>query len=437
MRPRHRCRIRLNMSNHNGNILLNNIVFHVRISDLRNEALQERTALLNWWTQHVKDPKDGFYGEVDKLNAPVVAAPRGLVLYARILWTFSAAAASAKRPEWREMADRAYHYLVNHFEDAEFGGMYWSLTAEGEPLQQKKQLYGIAFAIYGLSEYAKLTGSTEAGEKALALFYLIEKHGRDQHYGGYVEAFTRDWQALDDLRLSEKEANEKKTMNTHLHILEAYSNLYRIHPAETVAEAIRSLLRVFRDHIIDPEQKTMGLFFSDSWEKRSTIISFGHDIEASWLLYEAAETLGDPEWTGVYRAMALEMTDQVMQGFDADGGLFDELNTATGHYNKEKHWWQQAETLVGMMNAFQLSGREFYLEKVLDSWRFIKTHIKDSNGGEWYWGIDASGALLDKEKAGFWKCPYHNVRACMEISRRASALLTEPDPCHRPQSPGK
>ncbi len=398
-----------------------------RLLFLQQQSALEKEAVLNWWVHYVKDDLDGFYGEVDRWNKPLPMAPKGLVLYSRILWAFSAAREAGTPPVFREMADRAYRYLLKNFEDRQYGGMYWSLTANGLPLQDKKQVYGQAFSIYGLSEYARVTGLAEPAEKAAALFQLLEEYGRDPVRGGYLEAFTRDWIPVPDMRLSEKDANEKKTMNTHLHVLEAYTSLYRISPSAPLAAAIRSLFCVFRDHIIDPATYTMGLFFTEEWELRSSRISFGHDIEASWLLCEAADCLGDPEWQNYFNKQASLMAERAMWGMDADGGLMDELDVVTGFVNREKHWWQQAESMVGLLNAYQLTGEEHYLSLAEKNWNFIRNSIIDHENGEWLWGRNEDGQVMEKGKAGFWKCPYHNVRACLEISRRCAELLGNAD----------
>ncbi|MBN8688786.1 MAG: AGE family epimerase/isomerase [Chitinophagales bacterium] len=413
------------MSNHELTGVVKPPGLHHRLSSLLRQSLLEKESLINWWSQHIRDGQLGFYGEIDQWNKPVPNAPVGLVLCSRILWTFAAAWETDKRPLVREIADRAYHYLIRNFEDAEYGGMYWSLTATGQPLQEKKQIYGQAFAIYGLSEYARVTGLPEPLMKADTLFRILELRCRDMQFGGYPEAFTRNWEPVEDMRLSDKDANEKKSMNTHLHLLEAYANLYRIMPSESLAEALHSLLSLFKDHIIDRDTFSMHLFFSEQWEPRSSVISYGHDIEASWLLCEAAVCLGYKEWIDYYNTLAPLMTDRAMAGMDTDGGLMDETDAQTGVCKKEKHWWQQAETMVGLLNAYQLSGKEGYLDLAEKNWIFINKHIRDHQHGEWFWGVDIAGQVMNKEKAGFWKCPYHNVRACIEISSRCSFLLKE------------
>jgi len=389
----------------------------------RSQAEAELASVLDWWMQYIPDDEDGFHGEIDRYNKLKADAPRGLVLYSRILWTFSAAYIHTRNREYLFMAERAYRYLIKHFQDTVNGGMYWSVDRHGQKLIDRKQVYGIAFCIYGMSEYYQATFNEQARDKAIELFLLLEQHSRDKKEGGYFEAFAANWQLVPDVRLSEKDANEKKTMNTHLHVLEAYTNLYRIWKNEVLAEALHSLLVVFKKRIIDTATHHQGLFFAENWELRSSVISYGHDIEASWLLYEASEMLGNPEVLHIYKDIVVKMAIAVLPAIDNDGGMWYESETRTGHWVKEKHWWPQAEAMVGFMNAYQLTGDKIYLKYSQRSWDFARQYICDKENGEWHWGVDEYGNMMEKEKAGFWKCPYHNGRACMEISKRISAIL--------------
>ena len=237
--------------------------------------------------------------------------------------------------------------------------------------------------------------------------------------GGYFEAFTRTWAPIADLRLSEKDANEKKTMNTHLHILEAYTNLYRIAPETGIRQSIVRLLIDFDSHIINKKDNHLHLFMDEDWKVKSSAISFGHDIEAAWLLLEAAEITGDEKWIQKMKANAVKMTDAAMEGLDIDGGLWHE--TDSDHLLKEKHWWPQAEAMVGFVNAWQITRDESYLQQALRTWEFIKQYIIDNDKGEWLWGVRSDySAITEEDKVGLWKCPYHNGRACLEVIRRLS-----------------
>lgn len=392
----------------------------VILSGLKDELSAELTDILDYWINHTKDEKyGGFFGKIDNYNEVDYKAPKGSVLNARILWTFSAAYNLNGNEEYLEIADRAYQYITSYFIDDEFGGVYWSVDFKGGLLDTKKQVYAIAFTIYSLSEYYKATKRAAVKEKAIKLYHDLVNHGYDQLSTGYFEAFTRDWSALDDLRLSSKDANEKKTMNTHLHVVEAFANLYTIWPDSALKFQIEGLLRNFANHFIDPASHRLKLFFDENWQSKSGLISYGHDIEASWLLLECAIIVGEETFIQQYRAMAVAIAEKVTEGLDADGGLWYEFKPDQNYTVKEKHWWVQAEALVGFYNAWQLSRDEHYLNMVLKGWKFIKSKILDKTHGEWYWGINGAGKVMRAEdKVGIWKCPYHNSRACIEIIRR-------------------
>jgi len=387
----------------------------------RNAVQHELQNILGWWADHMPDKSgDGFYGSIDADGTIQEDAPRGLVMYSRILWTFSAAHKAEPNERWLQMAERAFKYMSDHFVDKENGGMYWSVDRNGKALEDKKQVYGLAFAIYGLAEFYNATGNGNALMLAIELFRLTEQHNAAVTGGGYLEAFSINWKPLADLRLSEKDANEKKSMNTHLHVLEAYTNLYRVWKNEKLAKAIRQLLQLFDEHIIDKQTFTQQLFFSEAWDPRSSIVSYGHDIEASWLLYEAAQVLEDDELKFYWKDIAIIMANASRKGLDKDGGMWYEKEK--DHLIKEKHWWPQAEAMVGYLNAYELSGNRQFFELSLNSFSFIQHNLVDTKQGEWYWGIDEDGHILQKEKAGFWKCPYHNGRACMEVYHRLQTI---------------
>lgn len=251
--------------------------------------------ILSYWSEKMTDPCGGFYGRRDGLDRLHAEAPKGAILNARILWSFSAAYRYTHDKEYAALALRARDYIVEHFIDKEFGGVYWSVDAYGQPLDTKKQFYAIAFTIYGLSEHYRATGDVVSLDLAKELFHVIETHSRDRERGGYVEAANRDWSPIGDMRLSDKDENASKTMNTHLHILEAYTSLLRGWDNQELCDAQRELTGIFLDKILERENNHLGLFFDDDWHREDGVISYGHDIEASWLLYEAAEVLGNPE----------------------------------------------------------------------------------------------------------------------------------------------
>jgi cellobiose epimerase len=383
----------------------------------REELGRELHSILQYWMLYTPDERrGGFIGRIDDQDTPDAHAPRGLVLNARILWAFSAAWRYTGQWIYRPVATRAYEYLAANFFDNEYGGAFWSLTASGEPLNKRKQIYGQAFVLYGLSEYYRAIGDQPVLDQAIELYRLIEKHGYDPRHGGYFEAFDCDWTPLEDVRLSEKDANEKKTMNTNLHVLEAYTNLYRVWPNEGLRERIRQLLDVFTTYIVDKTTGHLGLFFTERWVPRSTIVSYGHDIEAGWLLHEAALAIEDGEREKQLASLALQLAASVERGLDADGGLWYERKD--GHIVPEKHWWPQAEAMVGYLRAWRISGESRWWQRSAGVWDFVKKYIRHPRGKEWYWGVNADHTpMAGEDKMGFWKCPYHNSRACLEIMR--------------------
>jgi mannobiose 2-epimerase len=376
--------------------------------------------ILNFWIQNTLDLEyGGFIGKMDFEGTIHPKAEKGGVLNARILWTFSAAYNFTKNEEYLKIAERAYHYIQNYFRDTKNGGVYWSVNFEGNPLSTRKQIYGQAFTIYGLAEFYKATKNTEALVFAKELFHLIEKYSFDQQQGGYFEAFSKDWTLLDDLRLSEKDRNDPKTMNTHLHVLEAYATLYGVWQDETLAQQIRNLLTIFSDKIINPENNHLKLFFDKNWVSTAQRISFGHDIEAAWLLQEAAEALHDEDLITKFKQIAVLMADATTEGLQTDGSLIHEFDPSTNHQDTHREWWVEAEAMVGFLNAYQITKDEKYLTIINNLWDFTKKHLIESQKGEWIWGVYQDySPMKNEDQVGFWKCPYHNARACMEILKR-------------------
>lgn len=376
--------------------------------------------ILRFWRERMADPaRGGYFGRMTGEGAVEPDAPRGAVLCARILWAFAAAYRATGREEYRAEAERARDYLLDRFYDAQFGGVYWSLAADGSPLDTKKQIYALGFAVYGLSELARATGDRRALEYARQLFHTIEEHSFDRLRNGYFEAFTRDWQELDDMRLSAKDANERKTMNTHLHILEPYTNLYRVWRDDRLRERIRNLIEVFAERIYDPATHHLGLFFDEEWRRRDAGFSYGHDIEASWLLLEAALEIGDESLTARLMPVVRRIAEAAAEGVRPDGSMVYECH-ADGRVDEERHWWVQAEQVVGQLWLWHYHGDEQAYERAAACWRYIRREIVDAEGGEWWWGVLPDGTKdRANDKAGFWKCPYHNTRMCLE----AMALL--------------
>lgn len=372
--------------------------------------------ILPYWINKMADNVNGgFYGQIDGNDILHPEANKGVVLNARILWTFSAAYRMLNDKQYLDIATRAYDYIMGYFVDKEYGGVYWELDCKGKPTNTKKQVYAQGFALYGFSEYYRATNNKKALEMAQKMFFLIEEN-KDTQYGGYFEAFTREWSPIEDMRLSVKDANEKKSMNTHLHILEPYTNLLRVWNDDRLKAAQKQLLRIFIDKILNKGNFHQHLFFDENWDIRSSAISYGHDIEAAWLLYEAAEVLGDKSLKDEVTQLTLKIADAAAEGLMADGSMIYEKDV--NHVDGERHWWVQAEGVVGYMYAYKISGDDKYKKYAKQLWLYITNNIVDKTNGEWYWSRLPNGGINRKDdKAGFWKCPYHNGRMCMEMTK--------------------
>ena len=429
-----------------------------RVQIMRREMQDVLTKnILPFWLDRMVDyEQGGFYGRIDGSGVLHPDAEKGAILNARILWSFSAAyrvlskvqSSKIKVQCYLEAATRAKDYFIEHFIDREYGGIYWSLDSKGKPLDTKKQFYAIGFAIYALSEYARATGDREALDYAIWLFECIEEHAFDQEHNGYIEAMTRDWQPIADMRLSDLDANYPKSQNTHLHIIEPYTNLYRciremqaattcnyvpvlgsvlpidiVVPMETLARiegALSNLIDIFTDKILNPDTHHLDLFFDMDWTRGAgRLESYGHDIECSWLLHEAALVLNDPYILNKVEPIVREVARASEKGLRPDGSMIHEANLDTGHVDDDLHWWVQAENVVGWYNIWQHFHDEVALDKTVCCWQYIKDNLVDYDNGEWYWSRHADGTVNTvDDKAGFWKCPYHNSRMCLEIIER-------------------
>jgi len=381
---------------------------------------KELENIFDFWITFTPDEKNGgFYGKIDHDNKVYPEAPKGSVLNARILWSFSAAYNLTQNPTYLKLAKQSFAYIDAFFIDKIYSGVYWTVDFQGKPLDTKKQIYALSFTIYGLAEYYKACQDVRALELAKQLFIAIEKYSFDPEKGGYLEAFAQNWDELPDLRLSAKDANEKKTMNTHLHILEAYTNLYRIWPDELLEKQIRGLIHNFLEYMIDPKTHRLILFLDENWQPKSDTVSYGHDIEASWLLLEAAEVLNDEMLLLQVKKESVAMARAAASGLDADGSMYYEYEPQHRHLSKDRHWWVQAEAMVGFLNAWQLTGGQAFFNQFENVWNYTRRHIIDKENGEWVWGIRDDQTLMPGEdKAGLWKCPYHNSRALIEVIHR-------------------
>ena len=379
-----------------------------------NETTDElKNGILRFWLA-LRDPHGGFFGEVNASGEIVPDAPRGVILNARIIWAFAAAYQWLPKPEYRNAAVAAGEWFLDHFVDSENGGVFWSVTSSGEPLDDKKQLYSQGFAIYGLSELYKVTRDPKVLASAAALFQMVEMHFSDAEYGGYIEALARDFSPLADMSLSAHDINADKTMNSHLHLLEAYANLYTVWPDETLRNALEHLLDIVCTRIMGPDGH-LQLYFRRDWSVLPGGVSYGHDIETSWLLLECAFATRDFDLVSKVRPYALAMGKAGNEGLLPDGSMrYEQL--LDGSFDDSRQWWVQAETVVGNLWLWKYHGDAEAAHRALACWSYIRNHLVDLDGGEWHWAILPDGTPdLAQPKAGFWKCPYHNTRMCLEI----------------------
>jgi mannobiose 2-epimerase len=377
-----------------------------------------KDVILAFWLERTFDTeRGGFYGEVDASGVPVPEADKGAILNARIMWTFSAAARIYGTPEYRDAARRAYEYFTAHFVDREHGGTFWSLDCEGRPRDTKKQIYAQAFSIYGLAEYYALSGDKRALDEAMAIFRCIEKFGSEPTHSGYWEARARDWQPMADIRLSARDMNVPKSFNTHLHVLEAYMRLFEVAPSEQVRLALRELVRIHLDHIYNQQTGHLELFFDVDWKSLSGVVSYGHDIEAVWLIDRAAKDVGDADLIERVKAMNVHVADVTLaEGIAPDGGIYYEGHP-DGRIDRDRHWWPQVEAALGFLCVWRQTGEARYYEAAWRVWNYGCTHLRNTEVGEWFFRVADDGTpYRDIPLASFWKCPYHGGRACMEIA---------------------
>jgi alpha-L-fucosidase 2 len=386
---------------------------------LRSELSNNLTVnLLPYWSSKMVDHKNGgFYGRIDMNDKVYPDEDKGGILNARILWTYSAAYRVLGDTSYLRLATRARNYILKYFIDKEFGGVYRSVKANGEPSDTRKQTYTQSFFIYALAEYSRATGDEEALRAAKDIFECFEKYALDKESNGYFEVFTRNWERSRDRLIGEKSDTDEKTMNTSLHLMEAYANLYRVWPDERMAERVKNMVNIFLDKIVDHRTYHLINFMDRNWKATSTIDSYGHDIESSWLIYEAASLLEDPTLLARAKQTCLKIAEAAAEGIYPDGSMIDEKNYATGEVRSTRSWWPQVETVVGYVNAWELSGTEKYIGYAVRNWEYTKTHFVDSKNGGWFSALDQSGKGRG-DKGGFWVCPYHNGRMSLEIIER-------------------
>ncbi len=371
------------------------------------------SCILPYWLR-LKDPRGGFYGEVAADGTILYDAPRGVILNARIIWSFAAAYQALPDTAYLVAAVHARDYFLEHFCDHKYGGVYWSVDAAGERLDTKKQLYSQGFAIYALSELYKATGDDEVLKNAINLYKVVETYFADKENGGYIEALARDFSPLEDMSLSAHDINADKTMNSHLHVLEAYANLYQVWPDEELKAAVEKLLDIIGTKVMAADGH-LQLYFRKDWSVMPGGVSYGHDIETSWLALECAMALKDIDVVNRVRPWALAMGKAGNEGLFPDGSMRYE-KCLDGKYDDSRQWWVQAETVVGNLWLWKYHSDPQGAERALSAWSYIRENLVDSKDGEWWWAVLPDGKVdLSQPKVGFWKCPYHNTRMCLQV----------------------
>ena len=397
--------------------------------------------ILPFWEKNACDTRpgcEGFYGSISSSGQADADAPRSIVMTSRFLWTYSAAARHFKNPVLLKMADFAYRTIVSKYWDSENGGVYWSVLPDGTPCVSKKQIYGEAFCCYGLCEYAAAIKelrqdvlSEEAMNYSLDIYNFLEQYAFDSKDGGYLEACAQNWSPTDDMILSSKDMNCPKSMNTNLHVMEAYTNLYRTLPLvfsdakairAEVGDSLAALVRLTVEKILQPNAH-LGMFFDMKWNPLSDEISYGHDIEASWLLWEAACELKDEELKSEIKETVIKVAETALnEGFDHENGCMENFLRSEPEgkvRDRTRVWWNQAEAMNGFYNAWEMTGETNYSDACHAEWNWILNHQTDRTNGEWWNEVDVNGnPVLTEDKGGNWKTSYHNGRTCLELLRR-------------------
>ncbi len=376
--------------------------------------------IIPFWKGLRDDEFGGYYGYLDYNLKLDKKAEKGCILNSRILWFFSSAYLLLKDESLLHEADHAYVYMTNHCLDKENGGIFWSTTYDGKVRDSTKHTYNQAFAIYALSSYYEASGNPKALEKAEELFYLIETKCKDEK--GYLEASDRSFHKIDNDKLSENGVIADRTMNTLLHVLEAYTGLYCVWKDNKVKNALKDILNIFAEKVYNGSLHRQEVFFDDDYKSLIDLHSYGHDIETSWLVDRAVETLDEPDrmWGKRIRRITKDLAQNILDTAFDGHSLPNECET--GKVDEKRIWWVQAETVVGFLNAYNESGNsdEKYLNAAKNCLEFIFENVVDKrDGSEWFWAVDKNGApIADLPIVEPWKCPYHNGRMCMEVIRR-------------------
>lgn len=377
--------------------------------------------IIPFWNNMEDTENGGFFGYADFEGNPDKNSDKGCILNSRILWFYSATYRLLNKRELLEKADHAFDFLTKYFYDSRYGGVFWSVKADGTPEDTTKHTYNQAFAIYALSVYYQASGKKEALDLAYGIYRVIENRCRDEE--GYFEAFSRDFSPVSNEKLSENGVMAERTMNTLLHLLEAYTELYRADEFYAIGDSIRDILRIFKFRVYDGEKEICRVFFDKSYHSLIELESYGHDIEASWLIDRACRVLDDK----AYYAEMLPVIKNLADGAYKNG--LDTLGCAMnnecerGTVNEKKVWWVQAEAVTGFYNAYQNQPEKSeYLRTSEKIWDYIQEYVVDKKTGEWIENISPDNTVKQGQAlAHAWKCPYHNGRMCIEMIQRLSS----------------
>ena len=388
-----------------------------RLQKLQKEAAAHlNQVILPFWTGLKDEKHGGYYGYVDFDLKTEKQAEKGCILNSRILWFFSNAYLTLKRSELLSYAEHAYHFLQEACLDRENGGVYWSVSFDGKPLDTTKHTYNQAFAVYALSSYYDASKDKEALETAWELYRVIESRCRDEY--GYLEAFDRTWHLAGNEKLSENGVMAEKTMNTLLHVFEAYTELYRVTGSGEVSAALHRILNLFADRIYNPEKRRQEVFFDRTWHSLIDLHSYGHDIETSWLIDRGLKLLNDRELSEQLDPVTDALAEEIYRIAYKNHSVLNECDRGT--VNTTRVWWVQAESVVGFLNYYRKHpDQTAFLDAAEDVWEYIKICLVDPRpGSEWFWDVDEAGKPSDRKPIEEpWKCPYHNGRMCMELIR--------------------
>ncbi|MCL2059744.1 MAG: AGE family epimerase/isomerase [Oscillospiraceae bacterium] len=397
------------------------------LREMYDWAKKELIDIMEVYIRHAYDPDGGFYGAVSREFVANKDADRGLVLNARILWTFAGAYRVLRDPRYLEMANHAKAYIQKYFIDPQYGGAYWTVHADGSPSNETKYPYGISFIIYGGAELARASGDRDAAAMARKMYDDLEEHALDKVNGGYYETFTRDWKRRSDSFNIKDPSLGSKALNTHLHLIESYTNLMRVDDDPKVHSKVGSLIDIMTNKLLDIEHYHYKPYMTDDWGATDTLFSYGHDIEGAWLLTEALEAYGDEALIEKHKETSVRITAACEAGLDpVTGGLFYEGNES-GPFERMMSWWPQAEATVGFFNAYQLTGDDRFLKLAQDMLEHIKKYYSDREGGvfrEWLSRGDIGAHDKPNDlRLHIWKTPYHNGRMCMELIERIGKML--------------